>query len=728
MVVEVELTLTENINPTEPCIYVTVGIFRHHSGPRIRRRTLVAPMSIPLKQALERWQQAFRSLVDPFLMEEGEEGNDGEVVCNCWQSYSQLRDELDRWLSEDGWQKVRQWLRENIERSQLEIHLIIQTENPLLQQLPWQDGLFLPKDYPPTEIVLSSSEYEVPRYWQGVKTHPKVRILVILGADDNLDLQLDEKLFRELKYYGAEVHFLKQRSLENLIEALQEAKGWHLLFYAGHSETLANNSGLLWLNKEEPPIPIGELTSAFEVAIENGLHLGMFNSCNGLGIANDLTLLQFPQVIVMRELVPNAIAVKFLEYFLFNYCRNRSLIFSLHQAKKKLFDEYHHQDYYPGVHNLPILYSNPALPIPQWQDFLKPSHFSTRTLVLYGVLAVLSLSLPFSLMIEYRSLDDLLFYAKIYPHVISFPVIFIWGFVWCLFKAFHQWVNKKKIVFSSLIILVISLLIVQVELTAPNMLLFELNGQATTTVSNLSRESIDRFMQAPDALIRPDRILPNHTFQFSQPDLKNSLKHFVTHREQLTPADKSAYYEYMKLGLDYSKTWSLSLRWQSISRFCYGVIVGVVSFSILMLFFFWMQLVKPKKINNYINYLGYLSFAQLIIFLWMPFRLYYMLSIKPLIFGEGTQISNLDLVVYMTVGGLLFVTISLLFRLRQYAIAFWTLIGVFLIILLSIQPLNTLIDYSFGLHTVNEVTWIFYPILMFVILFTWSQILENWHS
>jgi hypothetical protein len=277
--------------------------------------------------------------------------------------------------------------------------------------------------------------------------------------------------------------------------------------------------------------------------------------------------------------------------------------------------------------------------------------------------------------------------------------------------------------------LVIALIVVWVELTAPNMLLFEINRQARTTVSNLSKESIEQFIQAPDDLISPNLILDNHTIQFSQKDLKNSLYRFAAFRqEQLTPSEKSAYYQYMKLGLDYSQTWQPAVRWQSMSRFFYAVIVFIVSFSILMLFFFWIQLVKPERINNYINYLGYLSFAQLIIFLWMPFRLYYTLSVKPLIFGEGNPISTFDLIVYTTVGGLLFVTISLLLRLRQYAIAFLTLVGLLCIILLSIQPLNTLIDYSFGLHTINEATWILYPILMFVILFAWSQILENWQS
>jgi hypothetical protein len=115
-------------------------------------------------------------------------------------------------------------------------------------------------------------------------------------------------------------------------------------------------------------------------------------------------------------------------------------------------------------------------------------------------------------------------------------------------------------------------------------------------------------------------------------------------------------------------------------------------------------------------------------FLWIPFRLYYNLSVKPLIFGQDTFISNFDGLFYSIMASLLIITIILQFKVKQYFLALMTVVGVFIIVLLSLGSLNTLINYSFGLNTVHEATWILYPILMLFILFVWGQILENWQS
>ena len=127
-------------------------------------------------------------------------------------------------------------------------------------------------------------------------------------------------------------------------------------------------------------------------------------------------------------------------------------------------------------------------------------------------------------------------------------------------------------------------------------------------------------------------------------------------------------------------------------------------------------------------YLGHLSFAQLIIFLWMPFRLYYNLTVKPLIFGEKMIVSNFDMMVYLIVATILIITISILLRYKQFLVALISLVGLFLILALSFTPLNLLIDYSFGLNTIHETTWLLYPIFLAIILYIWEQILENWQS
>ncbi len=58
-----------------------------------------------------------------------------------------------------------------------------------------------------------------------------------------------------------------------------------------------------------PPAPLRK-------AISRGLQLAIFNSCDGLGLANDLAELNIPQIIVMRSPVPDLVAQEFLKHFL----------------------------------------------------------------------------------------------------------------------------------------------------------------------------------------------------------------------------------------------------------------------------------------------------------------------------------------------------------------------------------------------------------------------------
>nr|WP_017295798.1 hypothetical protein [Geminocystis herdmanii] len=43
------------------------------------------------------------------------------------------------------------------------------------------------------------------------------------------------------------------------------------------------------------------MKTALNQAIKQGLNLAIFNSCDGIGLAQELSKLNIPQVIVMRE-------------------------------------------------------------------------------------------------------------------------------------------------------------------------------------------------------------------------------------------------------------------------------------------------------------------------------------------------------------------------------------------------------------------------------------------
>lgn len=89
-----------------------------------------------------------------------------------------------------------------------------------------------------------------------------------------------------------------------------------------------------------------------------GLKLAIFNSCDGLGIARDLADLQIPNIIVMREPIPDEVAQKFVKNFLPRFTvENKSLYISVREARKNLQEL---EDKYPCASWLPVICQNPA--------------------------------------------------------------------------------------------------------------------------------------------------------------------------------------------------------------------------------------------------------------------------------------------------------------------------------------------------------------------------------
>ena len=80
---------------------------------------------------------------------------------------------------------------------------------------------------------------------------------------------------------------------------------------------------VIYLNENES-LTISDLKYALIKAVENGLKLAIFNSCDGLAIAQELASLNIPRMIVMREPVPDKVAQEFLKHFLLYFASGKS--------------------------------------------------------------------------------------------------------------------------------------------------------------------------------------------------------------------------------------------------------------------------------------------------------------------------------------------------------------------------------------------------------------------
>ncbi|MEL7143968.1 MAG: CHAT domain-containing protein, partial [Cyanobacteria bacterium J06573_11] len=75
---------------------------------------------------------------------------------------------------------------------------------------------------------------------------------------------------------------------------------------------------------------------ALKKACQRGLQLAIFNSCDGIGLAQHLSDLALPQMIVMREPVCDAIAQTFLKNLLTAFTSGQPLPQAVRAAQEQL--------------------------------------------------------------------------------------------------------------------------------------------------------------------------------------------------------------------------------------------------------------------------------------------------------------------------------------------------------------------------------------------------------
>lgn len=271
----------------------------------------------------------------------------------------QLSDKINIWLNSESFRHIDQQLRTQLDPS-AEIRVIIETNDNLLRRLPWHLWNFF-MHYPKAEVALSALEYQRPQRFLTKTPGDRVKILAVFGNSKGIDLKKDRAFLKQLSNQ-AEIKFLVEPPPEKLTDQLWQ-QGWDILFFAGHSSS--QGKGLIQLN-ETNSLTLDKLKYALSKAIERGLKLAIFNSCDGLGLAQNLADLQIPQTIVMREPVPDVVAQEFLKHFLAAFSRGQSLYTSVREARERLQKL---EDKYPGATWLPVICQNPAEVPTTWQEW-----------------------------------------------------------------------------------------------------------------------------------------------------------------------------------------------------------------------------------------------------------------------------------------------------------------------------------------------------------------------
>ncbi|WP_026733185.1 CHASE2 domain-containing protein [Fischerella sp. PCC 9605] len=316
------------------------------------------PPAAELLQKYKEWQSSYLKLGNFYRLSADEvQVTNVSFAQECDKTAHVLRSHLNTWLLATAFRPVREkWLERLLPTDN--IRVILQTENRELQRLPWHLWDVLER-YPKAEIALAPPRYE---RIATKKTHNnKVNILAIIGNSQGIDTQADKALLETLPV--ADVSFLVEPQRQELNDYLWR-KNWDILFFAGHSSSQGNNGiGRIYLNKTDS-LTIEELKYALKKAVERGLQLAIFNSCDGLGIAEQLADLHIPQMIVMREPVPDLVAQEFLKYFLEGFAGGEPFYLAVREAREHLQGL---EDRFPCATWLPVICQNLAQLPPTWE-------------------------------------------------------------------------------------------------------------------------------------------------------------------------------------------------------------------------------------------------------------------------------------------------------------------------------------------------------------------------
>ena len=281
---------------------------------------------------------------------------------DCKESGEKLAKMLNDWLSSPEFAKVDRLIGDSLNRDE-EARVLICTDDKHLQKLPWNRWNLFTERFPQAEPSLSKLNYvksEIPR--KPVRKS-KVKILAILGNSAGIDVRKDQKILEKLS--NADVRFLVEPKRDEINDQLWE-EAWDIIFFAGHGET-ENDTGKIYINQTDS-LTIDELWYGLRKAVNNGLQLAIFNCCDGLGLARNLDDFQMiPQMILMRELVPDVVAQEFLKCFLKEFVDGKSLYAAAREARQRLES---FEDRFPCASWLPIIWQHPAAIPPVWNDFL----------------------------------------------------------------------------------------------------------------------------------------------------------------------------------------------------------------------------------------------------------------------------------------------------------------------------------------------------------------------
>lgn len=320
------------------------------------------PAAPSLRQAYDRWQQAYRSLEDGYrkriIVPDVQWTNDGIGYCSDAEyndrlarvslSYTDLLNQVGTWFEQPEFTRLELELVDRLPQGR-PTRLVLSTNQESLWKVPWHLWSIY-RRRPEIEVVLNGGDHSESSQWSHLP-----RVLIIVGNKDGIDITSDlESVYKIPK---ATIELLQQPNRDQLKQALRSGL-WDIIIYVGHSSSnsLQKDGVIVYSDDPQQVIRLSDLESSVRIAVANGLKLMIFNSCDGLGLTQPLLQFGVPNVIVMRESVPDPVAHQFLDNFLNAFVHRRlPLSLAIREARVQLRGD-DVREHFPGSQDLPVLY------------------------------------------------------------------------------------------------------------------------------------------------------------------------------------------------------------------------------------------------------------------------------------------------------------------------------------------------------------------------------------
>ncbi|ACC84968.1 CHASE2 domain-containing protein [Nostoc punctiforme] len=371
--------------------------------------TLAYPNDLDFKY--QEWQRIYLRFYNTKLRSRVEEIGSFTAPPVDWhlqlvQAEAQLLSEFHHWLRSAELHEIRATIAQATRKDEHPNVDLFLTCNPLdLARLPWEAWEI------GTEFSSSSSKIRIvrtPINRRETVSSPhdrrsgKTRILVILGDETGLDFQAEKQAMIFLKSV-AKVEFIgwqPQESIPELktkiVQAIASESGWDILLFAGHSNETNLTGGEIAI-APNTALSISEIAQPLIIAKQRGLQFAIFNSCNGLSIANKLIDLGLSQVAVMREPIHNQVAGEFLLEFIKALAQYQDVHESMITAAQHLKLE--NSLTYPSAYLIPSLFCHPEATLFRFQPsgikpFIQYWRLSRKEAIALSILLLISLILP----------------------------------------------------------------------------------------------------------------------------------------------------------------------------------------------------------------------------------------------------------------------------------------------------------------------------------------------